>query len=377
MKIFIVGPAYPYRGGIADTNESLGRSLQNEGHEVKLITFMMQYPSILFPGKTQYSPDPPKHQLAIERWIHSLNPLNWISTASKINREQPDVVIIRYWLPFLAACLGSISYLLKQKILVLGFCDNVIPHEKRPGDKQLSNYFLQSCDAFITLSQTVQEELKLFSNKKSLYLPHPINDNLGEKIPLQTALDKLKLDASFDYVLFFGLVRKYKGLDLLLKAFAQDKIKSQNIKLLVAGEFYEDKNNYLDFINKNGLGDKVHIVDQFIPTEDIKIYFSAVELVAQTYHTASQSGVSQLAYNFEKPILVTNVGGLSETVPHMKVGYVVEKDEQEIATAILDFFQKNRKEVFTKNIKLEKQKYTWKNFSLKLIDFAEKMRKQA
>lgn len=369
MKIFIVGPAYPYRGGIADTNESLARALQDQGHEVKLITFKMQYPGFLFPGKSQLSPNPQPKNISIQRWINSMNPLNWINTARKINKEEPNVVIIRYWLPFMAPCLGSIARLLNKNCKVLGFCDNVIPHEKRPGDQQLSKYFISSCDAFICLSNKVNEELKTFTDKKIICIPHPINDNLGKKLPKQIARQQLKLNLSGNYILFFGLVRKYKGLDLLLRAMAEQTVREKNIKLIVAGEFYEDKNEYLEFIRSNAIEENVIIIDQFIPTDAIKLYFSAVDMVAQTYHTASQSGVSQLAYNFDKPILVTDVGGLSETVPHMKVGYVVKKDPKKIAAALVDFYENKREHSFVANVQIEKIQFSWKNFSEELLNF--------
>lgn len=371
MKIFIIGPAHPYRGGIADTNEALARALQRNGHQVKIITFSMQYPDFLFPGKTQFSSDKAPKNLMIERWISSLNPINWIKTAKKINREKPDMVVFRYWLPFLAACFGSISRLLNRKIKIIGFCDNVLPHEKRPGDKILSKYFIKSCDAFLTMSKQVKQELSTFTDKKCITIPHPINDNLGNKIDKAEARKKLGLDIEKKYLLFFGLVRKYKGLDLLLESLARERIKNKNIHLLVAGEFYDDKKEYIDFIEKNGLKEKVKIFNRFIPNDEIKVFFSACDLVTQTYHSASQSGVSQLAFNFGTPILVTNVGGLSEIVEHKKMGYVVSKNPAEIEEAILDFFEEKRSEEFSENIRYVKHRYSWDSFAKGLVEMYE------
>ena len=374
MKIFILGPAYPYRGGIADTNESLARALQEQGHEVKIFTFKLQYPNFLFPGKTQMSEEITPTNLKIERLINSLNPLSWFLTANKINKTEVDLVIIRYWLPFLAPCLGTIARMLNKKIKVIGFCDNILPHEKRFGDYNFSKYFISACDGFITMSKTVQNELKIFSNKASICIHHPINDNLGKKIPKLEARKILNLKENGKYILFFGLVRQYKGLDLLLTAMNENILKSKDIQLIVAGEFYDDKQKYLNYISENQLSDKVILIDKFIPTEEIKNFFSAADLVAQTYHSASQSGVSQLAFNFDCPILVTNVGGLSETVPHMKVGYVVEKDEKKIALHIVDFFEKSRATSFTENIKKIKYKYSWTTFANKVVEFSEKLK---
>lgn len=371
MKIFILGPAYPYRGGIADTNESLARAFQKKDHDVKIITFSMQYPDFLFPGKTQYSADQAPDDLTIERWINSLNPFSWFQTAQKIKKENPDLLIVRYWLPFLAPCFGSINRLLRKKIKIIGFCDNVVPHEKRFADHQLSKYFIDSCEAFISMSTTVRKELSDFTNKKCLVIPHPINSNLGTRIDKNEAKRKIGLETGHKYLMFFGLVRKYKGLDLLLESMRLEKIRNQDIHLLVAGEFYEDKEEYLQFIKENDLNEKVHIVDSFIPSEEIKYYFSACDLVVQTYHTASQSGVSQLALNFDSPILVTDVGGLSETVEHNKMGYVVQKDSEKIQEAIIDYFENEREKTFSEYIRKVKSKYSWSNFVDQLLNFSK------
>ncbi|MFW5916690.1 MAG: glycosyltransferase, partial [Bacteroidota bacterium] len=215
---------------------------------------------------------------------------------------------------------------------------------------------------FITLSSTVKEELKIFTNKPSVYFPHPINDNLGEPMDKHEARNHLNLEKQGRYILFFGIIRKYKGLDLLIKALGKKKTKEMAIKLLIAGEFYDKPATYQKLINNLDLEGHVIIVDKFIPGVHLKYYFSAADLVAQTYHTASQSGITQMAYHFERPMLVTNVGGLSEIVPHRKVGYVVERDPEAISEAIHDFFQNNRAGEFEPHIKEEKQKYTWEAF---------------
>lgn len=373
MKIIIIGPAYPFRGGIADTNESLCRTLKHKGHETLIYTFTLQYPELFFPGQTQYSADPRPENIRIEERINSVNPLNWIQTALNINRENPDLLIVRYWIPFMAPCLGTIARLIKKRTRIIGMTDNIIPHEKRTGDKWLTQYFIGACHGFITLSSTVKEELKLFTSKPSVYFPHPINDNLGEQIDKNEARSHLKLDKEGKYILFFGIIRKYKGLDLLLKALGEEKIKEKGIKLLIVGEFYDKPAFYNELIRSLGLSEHIIIINKFIPAAHIKYYFCAADLVAQTYHTASQSGITQIAYHFERPMLVTNVGGLSENVPHKRVGYVVERDPEAISEVINDFFQNNKEGEFAPYIKEEKKKYTWEAFVDKLTGLYEQL----
>lgn len=367
MKVLILGPAHPYRGGIADTNEALCRAFIRNGHDAELVTFKVQYPNFLFPGKTQYSNDP-KPDLSIHRWIHSLNPFNWIRTASRIRKMKPELIVVRYWLPFMGPALGTINRLLRKRATIIGLCDNILPHEHRFGDRAFTKYFTKSCHRFMVMSKTVLSELKEFTDKRIDYLPHPINDNLGEVQDKNMSREKLGLDANGKYLLFFGLIRKYKGLDLLLRSMADVRIKSLNIKLLVVGEFYDDPETYYRICDEAGIRGLVHFENRFVATSEIKDYFSAADLVAQTYHTASQSGITQLAYNFNSPMLVTNVGGLAEIVPHKKVGYVVEKDEKEIADAIVDFFENDRFNSYSEQVKIEKEKYSWDHFATVLVN---------
>ncbi len=373
MKIILIGPAYPLRGGIADTNESLARALQNDGHEVEIKTFKLQYPNFLFPGKTQFSEEKAPETLNIDLLVNSINPFNWIKTARRINKAKPDFVIIRYWLPFMSPCLGSIARMLNKKIKVIALTDNIIPHERRAFDTIFTKYFVNPCDAFVTLSRTVEEELKEFTRKPIMYNPHPINDNFGEKIPKSKAREILKLDSDGKYILFFGLIRKYKGLDLLLEAMADSRLKELDVRLVIAGEFYDKPEEYLDIIEKYKMSDRIIIENQFIPLSEIRNYFSAADLSVQTYHSASQSGITQIAFHFDLPMLVTNVGGLSEIVENGKIGYVVEKNPTEIADAIMDFYNNNRFDTFTKNVEIEKKKFSWQQFSENLIHLYTKI----
>lgn len=366
MKIIILGPAHPYRGGIADTDESFAAALSKQGHDTQIFTFSLQYPNFLFPGKTQYSGEKAPENIRITRIINSLNPLNWIKTARKINNEKPELIIIRYWLPFLAPCMGTIARIVNKKTKIIALTDNVLPHEKRPGDTLLTKYFINSCNAFIAMSKTVENEMNIFTNKPKIYIPHPINDNLGQKIDKNEARKLLKLEADTKYVLFFGLIRKYKGLDILLNAMAQPRVKQKNIKLIIAGEFYENPKEYTDLIQKLNIEDSVIIDSRFIPLAEIKNYFSAADLSAQTYRTASQSGISQIALNFELPMLVTDVGGLSEIVKNKYTGFVTSKNPEDIAQTISDIFENTDIENIINNIKEEKIKFSWDNFAHKV-----------
>lgn len=367
MKIIIIGPAYPYRGGIADTNESLCQSLNENGHEASIVTFKVQYPDFLFPGKSQYNAENVRFNFPIERLIHTLNPLTWLTTARRINQMNPDLVIIRYWMPYFAPSLGSIARLLRRNIVTIAMCDNVIPHEHRIGDEPLTRYFTSAFDGFITLSKTTLSELDPLTDKPKTSHPHPINTNLGEILDKRVARQHLHLDPDGKYLLFFGLIRDYKGLDLTLQALAHDDVRSRDIQLLIVGEFYEPREKYDTMISELGLTDRVTIVDQFIPNAEIKYYFSAADLIIQTYKTASQSGVSQIAYHFERPILVTNAGGLSEFVLDGQTGYITEQDPEDIARSIVDYFANHREEEFSHHMRLEKPKYSWKVFGDKIV----------
>ncbi|MDP2113680.1 MAG: glycosyltransferase, partial [Bacteroidota bacterium] len=316
--IKIIGPAYPYRGGIATTNERLAQEFISMGYEVEIETFTVQYPSFLFPGKTQYNLKSAPENLAISRTINSANPLNWHSVGSRIRKEKPDLVIIRYWLPFMAPCLGTIAGIIRKnrhsKIICLA--DNIIPHEHRTGDRALTNYFIQRIDGLIAMSKSVLTEAKTFRKDLSLaFCPHPIFDNYGERLPFDIAKQKLNLDVNTKYLLFFGFIRDYKGLDLLLNAFADKRLRKFHVKLLIAGEYYSSPEPYLELIKKNNLADLIELRTDFIPDEEVNLYFSAADMVVQPYKSATQSGVTQIGYHFNKPMLVTNVGGLAEIIP--------------------------------------------------------------
>ncbi len=372
-KVIIIGPAHPYRGGIANFNNSLADAFFKNGDDIEILSFKLQYPSFLFPGKTQFeSSDPPKN-IKIKSIINSINPFNWFSVAREINRKNPDFVIIRYWLPFMGPCLGSIARLLNKKIKILAITDNIIPHEKRFGDFFLTKYFVSSCDAFVTLSASVLEDLTHFTKSKNKkFTPHPIYDTFGEKIDKSVAKKNLELNINDKYLLFFGFVRKYKGLDLMLHAMSDQRIKDLGVKLIVAGEFYDNIDFYLDLINELDIDSNIILKSDFIEERDVKNYFCASDMITQTYRTATQSGVTQIAYHFERPMLVTDVGGLAEIVPHKKVGYVTTQEPKIIADAIVDFYTNNRELDFEKNTKTEKLKFSWQNLIHTIEDLVSK-----
>ena len=324
----------------------------------------------MFPGSTQYHVNgtAPKN-ITIHTLINSVNPLSWFKTASFIKKQKPDFIIFRFWIPFMGPALGTIARLVKkQNIKVLAITDNVIPHEKRIGDKQLASYFIKGCDGFVTMSKAVMSDLEKFTNKThKKYLLHPLYTAFGEKVPRQEARLKLNLKPEDQVILFFGLIRKYKGLDLLIEAFSLLKTNPNN-KLLIAGEFYEDKQPYLDLISKYHIEEQVILLDRFIPNDDVKLYFSAANIVALPYRSATQSGVTQVSFHFEVPTLVTNVGGLGEIIPHNVAGYVVEPNPQAIAKSLDDYFENKKEQQFTEGMKHEKQKYEWSIFVNEVVD---------
>lgn len=370
MKIVIIGTIYPYRGGLADFNERLANEFIAEGHEVKIHNFKLQYPNLLFPGKTQYDPENRQTHLNIERSVNSISPLNWFKTGNKIKNEKPDLVIVRFWIPFIGPSLGFILRQIKKNKYskIIAITDNVIPHEKRIGDKTLTTYFIEAADAFIAMSKKVQQDLKKFNDRKpNIFAAHPIYDNFGRQISRLDSLNYLGLDKSFHYILFFGLIRDYKGLDILLKAFRKVVDKRHKIKLLIAGEVYSGESEYIQLIDKLDLNKSVIFKNEFIPNAQVKYYFGASNLVVQPYKTATQSGITQIAYHFEKPMIVTDVGGLKETCPDGKVGYVTPVDPEVIAEKIIQFFSNPSIEPkMIENIKEEKTKYSWSTLTGKI-----------
>ena len=375
MKIAILGSAHPLRGGGLSTfNERMAGELQQQGHEVVIWSFSLQYPSFLFPGKTQFTDEPAPKGIKILTKVNSINPLNWVTTGREMNRERYDLVIVRYWLPFMGPAFGTILRLARgnKHTRVLCIADNMIPHEQRPGDKQFTTYFIKPVDAFVTMSQSVLADVKTFTTKPVHYTPHPLYDSYGAAVSKAEACARLGLNPDKKYMLFFGFIRDYKGLDLLLEAMGDSRIKQAGIELIVAGEYYdkmvEAKCNAL--IAQHALQDTVHLKTSFIPNDEVRYYFSAADVVVQPYRHATQSGITQVAYHFEKPMVVTNVGGLAEGVPDGKVGFVAQPDALSIAGAILKFYTPGSLPGLHENILHEKAKYTWDAFIKVLMEAA-------
>ncbi len=364
QKVVIIGPAHPLRGGLASFDERLARAFLQQGDEVTIYTFSLQYPGFLFPGTTQYSSEPAPTDINIKVCINSVNPINWLLVGNQLKKYQPDVIVVRYWLPFMGPCLGTILRRAKKNThtKIIAITDNVLPHEKRPGDRPFTKYFLGACDAFITMSEKVLQDLRLFTQKPARQITHPLYDNFGEQVEKHSARKHLGLPETKRIILFFGFIRKYKGLDLLLQAMALLKTNTDpalaDIQLLVAGEFYEDKKIYDELIAELGIAPSLILRTDFIQDSEVKYYLSAADFVIQPYRNATQSGVTPLAYHFEKPMLVTNVGGLPSLVPNNKVGVVCEPDAPAIAAGIIDLY-KLGEEYFLPFLREEKKKYSW------------------
>jgi len=366
-KIVVIGPGHPLRGGLATFNQRLCKQFIDEGHECSIYSFSLQYPSFLFPGTTQYSTEPPPSDMEIYSVINSVHPLNWWQVGNVLNRMRPDIIVVRYWLPFMGPALGTILRRVRKNkhTRIIAITDNVIPHEKRPGDIPFTRYFLGSCDAFITMSEKVMNDLRQFEkNKPAQQVLHPLYDNFGDPVSKEEARKKLGIDIHDKIILFFGFIRKYKGLDILLEAMpllnSATNNKQQTIKLLVAGEFYEDAKPYHEQIKQLGIQDNLILRTDFIPDSEVKYYLCAADAVIQPYRSATQSGVTPLAYHFEKPMIVTNVGSLPTLVPHEKVGLVCEPQPAPLAAAITRYFELGE-QYFIPHLRTEKEKYSWHN----------------
>ncbi len=363
-KIIIIGPAHPLRGGLASYDERLAKEFIDEGFDTTIYTFSYQYPGFLFPGTTQYSSEPAPENISIKIKINSVNLFNWIKVGNELRKLKPDIIVVRYWLPFMAPCLGTILRRVKKNHYTKVICiaDNIFPHEKMPGGKILTHYFIKPIDGFITMSQKVLGDLKQFAkNKPAQFVPHPLYDNFGEIISKHEARKKLGINEDEKVLLFFGFIRKYKGLDILLKAMKTLKTEYNvhNLKLLIAGEFYEDEKNYQDLLNDPTIKDNLILHTQFISDSEVKYYLCAADCVVQPYRSATQSGVTPLAYHFEKPMIVTNVGGLPSLVHDGKVGLIAEPNPESIAEKIIKYFEFGE-DYFLPGLREEKKKYSWK-----------------
>ena len=368
MKITILGPAHPYRGGLASIMEIMARTFLRRGDEVLIRTFTLQYPSLLFPGKSQTVTTPPPADLHITRCVHTVNPFNWWRVGRQIRRDRPDFVLLKYWTPFMAPCFGTIARLARRNghTKVLCQIDNVEPHEHHLVDRPFNRYFLSSIDGFIYMSEQVHEELKAYTSAPALFSPHPLFENFGAAVARDEACRRLRLDPAQRYALFFGLIRDYKGLDILLDAWA--RFRRPGHRLIVAGEFYASRERYVRQIEELHLGEEVILHDFFVPDADVKYYFSAADVLVQPYKTATQSGVTQIAYQFCVPMVVTKVGGLAEIVPDGRVGYVCEPTPEGVAGAIERMYEGDTLQRFRENCVEERRRFSWEEMCSRITE---------
>jgi glycosyltransferase involved in cell wall biosynthesis len=383
MKVVIIGPAYPLRGGLASFDQRLCRAFTEEGHDCSIYSFSLQYPRFLFPGTTQFSSDPAPDGIEINSVINSINPVNWLLTGNQLAKESPDLVVVRYWLPFMGPALGTILRRVRRngKTNIIAITDNVLPHEKRPGDIPFTKYFLKACDAFITMSDSVMADLRRFEKTKTARrVIHPLYDNFGGIISKDSARKHLRekgllnIGPEDKIILFFGFIRKYKGLDILLTAMNEPGVRDAGIRLLVAGEFYEDKNQYLRLIEKLNIAGQLILKTDFIPDAEVQYYLCAADAVIQPYRHATQSGVTPLAYHFEKPMIVSNAGSFAEQVLHEKTGLVTDAEPTALAEAILRFYELGE-ESFIPHLREEKKKYSWKNLVNTILGLSHDIQK--
>lgn len=371
MKITILGPAHPYRGGLASIMETMAREYQSRGHEVRIYTFTVQYPSLLFPGKTQYVDTPAPNDLHIERVMNTVNPLNWISLGLRLKREAPDIILMKYWTPFMAPCFGTVARIARQngKTKVLCQIDNVEPHEHHIIDRPCNKFYLGVVDGFVYMSEQVHSELKAYTTAPAIFSPHPMFENFGMATGREEACQKIGLNPTEQYTLFFGLIRDYKGLDMLLEAWK--RWNPENRKLLIAGEFYTSREKYISLIEQLDLKDRVVLHDHFIADEDVRYYFSASDCLVLPYRSATQSGVTQIAYNFSLPMLVTNVGGLPEIVPDGRVGLVCEPTVEGIIEGLKRVYSENVLPGLIANFPEERKRFSWEAMCDKLLEVYE------
>ena len=363
QKIVIIGPAHPLRGGLATFNHRLAKEFISQGDDCIIYSYSLQYPSIFFPGTSQFTTDAPPAGIKIVSAINSVNPLNWMKTGSALRKEKPDIIVVRYWLPFMGPALGTILRQVRKNkhTRIICIADNISPHEKRPGDESFTKYFVKSIDAFISMSAKVMDDLRHIEKvKPAVQVNHPLYDTFGDPVPKEKARRKLYILPNERVILFFGFIRRYKGLDLLFEAMSDPRLRQAGIKLLVAGEFYEDEKVYQEQIQKLGIKDQLILHTGFIPDNEVRYFLSAADAVIQPYRNATQSGVTPLAYHFEKPMIVTDVGGLPSLVPHEKTGLVTKPDATAIADAILRFYEMGE-DAFIPHLRSEKQKYSWSN----------------
>ncbi len=372
-RVLIVGPAYPFRGGIAEFNNNLCSTYLRLGIDCEVLSFSVQYPGILFPGSSQFESQPREIDFKVHRIINSINPITWLKAVKFIKKFSPDYVLTAYWIPFIGISTGFVMKKIKKHFATLVLAHNIQPHDAKPFDRQITSFFLKQARGVVLLSKAVERELDEFDSSLPRMIGfHPLYD-FGPRVDKQTALQELGLEPS-KYVLFFGLVKKYKGLDVLLKAFATEKLKDSDIKLIVAGEFYDNKQYYLDMIEQLGLHSRVKLFDYFIPTSRVKYFFSVADAVILPYRSATQSGVTQVAYHFGVPMIVSDVGALPDLVPDGKAGFVFKSgDFQQLSEKILQLYENDNLLKFSKFIAEKKKEFSWEKLVGQINQFYSRL----
>lgn len=370
MKIAYLSTFYPFRGGIAQFNANLYEALKAE-NEVIPFTFKRQYPDFLFPGKTQYvTADDNAHIINSIPVVDTANPFTYLTAAGRIKQELPDILIMKYWMSYFAPSLGTVArQLKKQGCKVITILDNVIPHEQKFFDKPLTTWFLKQNSGFIAMSESVQNDLlTLRPDAPHILKAHPLYNHFGDKIDSAQARKELGIDPDKKTLLFFGLIRDYKGLDLLIEAVNQ---LDDSYQLIIAGESYGSFDKYTGQIKDSRNPEKFKVFNRYISDNEVPLFFSASDVCILPYRSATQSGITSIAYHFELPLIATNTGGLSESIEKPGVGLMVpEISSESIAATIRQFYHTDR-ESFVSNIRKEKEALTWEKFAEALITFAK------
>lgn len=368
MKIVLIGTAYPLRGGIAHYVGLLWKYLSRV-HDVSIVTFSRQYPKLLFPGKSQEESGDAGIPVESVQWIDSINPFNWIRTGFRVRALRADLIVFKFWMPFFAPSYGTIAAIARwnRRTRTMFICDNVIPHEKRPGDKWLTQFAFRFIDSYVVQSRAVERDLRLWKKEPLLrYLPHPVYEIFGEEMTREDARRRLRaVDTAMDLgddervLLFFGYVRDYKGLDVILDAMPAI-LARMKVRLLVVGEFYNNEAKYREQVARLGIGDAVIFHSDYVANEEVGLYFSAADLLTLPYKSATQSGIIQIAYNFHRPVIATDVGGLGEVIVHGRTGAIVPPEQPgALADAVVDFFAHDRFDDARAAVIEEKKKYSW------------------
>ncbi len=374
MRIVLIGPAPPHRGGIADTQYTLGLALESEGHDVEIIGFQKLYPNFLFPGKNQYADDYPIKNIIPKLWIHSYFPWKWRAVSKKIEMLQADIILFRYYTPFLAPVYGYLAKKLSNKSVAIALVDNWRPHESKPWDGLMNQYFGKKMSAFITMSENVSNQIQSeLRNKPVLTGFHPMNDDLPLPISKEIAREKLGWDAKAKVVLFFGLIRSYKGLDLLLEAFAKTQKNQSNLRLAIIGECYENTSKYQTIIERLGIRNRIYVDFSFANRQKVQHIFSAADFVVQPYRKATQSGITPWAYHFNKPLLVTDVAGLKDPILKDKTGMVVRPQTEALSEGLESMLSSTTLARFERNIEKVKPSYNWTLFAKEMTTFFKKL----